>query len=159
MSYSAYPWDIEERVEDAIVALLKNSVGGAMIVPERSVQVVKFPLVIVGVGESDNNNDEANFNGTRRMQVVVALSTEAVNYSTELGEFEMASTAREVHRNFKSQVIGALASEALHEELNALQPQGVTFSLAIMTTQTRNGAENKYTTEQTLDVIATPKEM
>jgi len=158
-SYSAYPWDLEERVEDAIVALLKNSVGGAMILAARSVQVVKYPLVVVDAGESNNENDQSNFNGQRKFNVTVAITTEAANYSTELGAMELVSTARETHRNFKALVIGALASDTLHEDLNGVGVSGVTFSQAHMTLQTRNGAESKYITEQTLDVIACPKEL
>lgn len=158
-SFIQYPWDLEERVEDAFVALLKQSVGNAMIIPARSVVVAKYPLVVVDAGESNNEKEEANFNGQRRFNVTVAISTEAVNYSEEHSQLELAATARETHRIFKAQVIGALASDALHTELNALGTQGVTFSQAHMTAQTRNGAENKYITEQTLDVIACPKEI
>ena len=159
MSFSAYPWDLEERVEDAFVALIKNAIGAAMVIPARSVVAVKYPLVVVDAGESNNENDQATFNGQRRFNVTVAISTEAVNYSTELGAMELAATARETHRNFKALVIGALASDALQDDLNGVGVAGVTFSQAHMTAQTRNGAENKYTTEQTLDVIACPKEI
>jgi len=160
MSMDQYPWDLEERVEDALVAYLQASVGRvAMIIPARSVIAAKYPLVVVDAGESDNNNDDATFNGKRRFDVTVAVVTEAVNFSQEHGPEESVETAREQHRGVKQAVIGALASARLHEILNDTQPQGIVFSVAHMTKQTRDAGDNKLVTEQALDVIASPKEI
>ena len=160
MSFKQYKWDIEERVEDAFVALLKANVGrDCMIIPARWVVVAKFPLVVVDASTSDNESDTAIFNGQRRISVTVAISTEAINNSNELGQAELLEDAREQHRAVKSSVLGVLASTALHDELNALQVQGITFSMAHMTAQARAVEDNKLITEQTIDVIACPKEI
>lgn len=160
MSFQQYRWDIEERVEDAIVALLKANVGrDCMIIQARSVVVAQFPLVVVDASTSDNVSDTATFNGQRRVSVTVAISTEAINQSPELTQAELLEDAREQHRAVKSSVIGVLASTVLHDELNALQLEGIAISMAHMTAQTRSVEDNKLITEQTLDVIACPKEI
>ncbi len=160
MSMEQYPWDLEERVEDALVAYITNFVGRvAMIIPARTVITAQYPLVVVQAGDSDNASDDAQFNGKRRCDVTVAIVTEAVNYSTEHGAAESMETAREQHRVIKSQVLGGLASTRLQDALNDLGVAGVLFSQAHMTDQTRDQGDGKLTTEQTLDVIAQPKEI
>jgi len=160
MSMKQYPWDLEERAEDAIVAYLKATVGRATLVrAAREVIDAKFPLITVATGDCTNNAELANFNGLRRFDVVVIIQTEGVNYNEELGQAEILETAREAHRAVKSDAIGSLASTVLHEDLNALQPQGIVFSQAHLTTQSRGVEEGLLTTRQTLDVIACPKEI
>lgn len=160
MSMMQYPWDLEERVEDAIVAHLKSLVGVICdIRPARLIEEERFPMVVVQCGESNNENDNAQFNGQRRMNVTVAIVTEAINNSDQLTTAELLQTARETHRALKSQVIGALASTALQDELNATQTAGLTFSMAHMTNQTRDAGDGKLVTEQVLDVIAGVKEI
>ena len=160
MSMKTYPWDLEERAEDAIVALLKANVGRvAMITAAREVVVAKYPMIRVEAQPSENSNQDSGPNGLRRFNIIVALLTEAVNYNAELRQEELLETARESHRAIKSEVIGCLMGCTSHEELNALGIAGITFSQAHCTTQTRDAGEGKLVTEQTLDVIATPKEI
>jgi len=160
MSFQQYPWDMEERVEDAIVALLKANAGRtAMIIAARTVVAAKYPLVVVEAVDSNNHSEDATFNGHRDISVKVAIATEAVNYSADLGQAELIETAREQHRAVKNAVIGVLASTVLHEELNELQPQGVVFSMASMSDQSRDVGDGQLTTEQNIDVIAIPKEI
>ena len=151
-----YPWDLEERVEDAFVALLKIAIGdAACIIAARTVTTARYPLIVVEAGDSDNANDDATFNGMRRLDVTVALTTEAVNRTDK----SLLQDAREKHRAVKSQVIGVLASKALQDALNALGVPGVQFSMAHLTAQRRDAGDGKLTTEQDLDVIACPKEI
>lgn len=160
MSMKQAPWDLEERAEDAFVALLRANVGRvAMISAAREVAVSKYPLIRVEAQPSDNENDNVGPNGARRFGVVVAIVTEAVNYNTELGQVELLETARASHRAVKSEVIGALMGLTLADDLNALGCEGILFSQAHCTTQTRDAGDGKLTTEQTLDVIAQPKEI
>ena len=160
MSMKQYPWDLEERAEDAIVAYLKATVGRATLVrAAREVVAPKFPMITVSAGDSNNQNEPANFNGFRRFDVVVIIATEAVNYNEQIGQAEELETARESHRAVKSDAIGSLASTALHDDLNALQPQGIVFSQAHLTAQSRGVDDNCIVTRQTLDVIAAPKEI
>ncbi len=153
------PWDLEERVEDAFVAHIKTAIGErCMIKAAREVFTAKFPLIVVEAQSSDNVSDEAQFNGKRRMNVLVALTTEAVNYP-ETGQPEWMRNARENHRAVKSQMIEALASAKLQDYLNAAGVPGVIFSMAHMTQQNRDVGEGKIITEQTMDVIANPLEI
>lgn len=157
MSLETYQWDLEENVEDAIVALLRDKLAGtiAMVLPAYTVQAVKYPLIVVEAGASDNHSDEGEFNGRRRMDVTVAITTEAVNKH----EGVLPEDARARHRQIKSAVLGWIASvNELHTELNAMNPTGVKFSQAHMTGQDRSVGANKIITEQTLDVIAQPLE-
>lgn len=160
MSMTAYRWDLEESVEDALVAHLKRNIGRAcMVAPAYEVAVAKFPLVLVHATNSNNENDLALFNGQRRISVTVAIVTEAVNFSEALGPAEALATSRDNHRAVKSDVIGILASAALQDELNELGLPHVLFSAAHLTAQTRDAGDGKINTEQTLDVIACPKEI
>lgn len=159
MSCENYAWDLEERVEDAFVALLTAGVGRpCMIVAAYTVKVVKFPLVVVQAQASDNESEQATFNGKRKFNIVVAITTEAVNRDPNAQQPALMETAREQHRAFKSEVIGRLASTKLHDELNALMPQGIIFSLAHMTGQAKDAGDGKIVTEQTVEVIANPIE-
>jgi hypothetical protein len=158
MSLEQYPWDLEERVEDALVAYLKTKCADlvAMIVPAYTVQKVRYPLIVVEAQASDNHNDDAEFSGRRQMDVVVAITTEAVNESAGL----LPENARERHRAVKSKVLGYLASRnKLQDDLNAMGQAGVLFSLAHLTAQGRDVGGGKIVTEQTLDVIAQPLEV
>lgn len=160
MSMTGYRWDLEENVEDAFVALLKRGVGrSCMIVPAYLVIAAKFPLVVVHAETSNNENDQALFNGLRRVSVVVAIVTEAVNFTEQLGPAEALATSRENHRAVKSDVLGLLASAALQDELNELNIPGVRFSAAHLTEQTRDAGDGKITTEQKIDVLACPQEL
>lgn len=160
MSMKQYPWDLEERAEDALVAYLRANVGSvAMISADREVKVAKYPLVRVGVTTSDNETNDAGPSGVKRFDVVVAIITEAVNYNKELGAAELLNTAREDHRIIKSDVLGCLMGLTTHDDINALGSQGITFSQCHCTTQTRDAGDGKLVTEQTLDVIAQPKEL
>lgn len=160
MSMKQYPWDLEERAEDAIVAYLKATVGRATLVrAAREASPAKFPMITVAAGDSNNNNDPAQFNGFRRFDVVVTIATEAVNYNEQLQQSEILETAREAHRAVKSDAIGSLSSTILHDDLNALQQQGIVFSQAHLTAQSRGVEDNCIVTRQTLDIIAAPKEI
>jgi hypothetical protein len=160
MSMPQYPWDLEERTEDALVALLKAGVGRvSMIIAARTVAPARYPLVVVEAQGSENVSDPALFNGRRRISIVVAIVTEAVNNSPELTQPELLETARETHRAFKSAVIGSLASTALQDELNQAGVAGIEFSSAHLTGQSRDSGDGKLTTEQTLEIICSPKEI
>lgn len=152
------PWDLEERVEDAFVALLIANVGrAALICAGRSIIEERYPLVLVEAGESQNQNEDSEFNGKRKISVTITMQTEAVNFNEELGTSALVETAREQHRALKSDVIGTVAGAKIHEDLNELQNQGVLFSLAVITAQTNTITDGKITTEQTLEVIANPE--
>jgi hypothetical protein len=152
-------WDLEEAVEDAIVAHIKTLCSDvAMVIAAREVSVAEYPLVLVEAMSSDNHNDTGRFTGRRVVDVKVGIRTEALNENGEDGSIESLRTARGNHRKIKSSVIGALAGNELHTELNDEQPAGVLFSQATMTAQEREQGEGIIQTIQTMLVIAQPKE-
>jgi len=160
MSMKSVPWDLEERAEDAFVAYLKGNVGRACLVrAAREVCVAKYPLITVSAESSDNASTDASFNGHRRFSVSVTIATEAVNFNAETSQLEYIETAREAHRAVKSDVIGSLAGATVHEDLNDMQLQGINFSQAHCTSQTRGVDDNKLVTVQLIDVIAQPREI
>ena len=160
MSMEDYLWDIEERVEDAIVAHIKAMCSEvAQVQAARQVTTAAYPLVVVSAEDSDNHNDTGRFTGIRRMDVSIAIITEAMNYLGDTGSIEALRQAREHHRIIKSAVIGAIAGNEVHTDLNNRQPEGVVFSQAYCTRQTRDAGDGKLVTIQTLDVIAGVKEL
>lgn len=160
MSMIGYPWDLEERVEDAIVAHIKALTGTIkMCVPWRTVTRAQYPLVVVQAETSDNHSDTGEFTGRRAIPLTVNIVTEAVNKNGPKGTIEYLQTARDAHRAIKSEVIGALAGTKTHDELNELGTEGVEFSQACITQITADAGDGKLTTMITVDVIAQPKEL
>ena len=160
MSMIQAPWDVEERVEDALVAHIKTiCTEVAMTIPANSVVEPAYPLVIVYADGSDNANDTGRITGRKRVNVVISIITDALNYLGAEGSIDVLRTAREHHRAIKQSVIGAVSGNELHTELNAENPEGVAFSMAYMGAVTRDAGDGKLMTMQELDIIAQPKEM
>jgi len=159
MSMTTYPWDLEERVEDAVCAHIKNLCATvAMVVPSRTIAKAKYPLVVVAIETSANKDESREFDGRRVMSLMVDIRTEAINQNGVEGQIEKTQTAREHHRAVKSSVIGALAGKTVHDELNALGTEGVLFSMFAITTQTRDQGDGEISTMQECYVIAQPVE-
>lgn len=154
------PWDLEERVEDAIVGYLRREVGEtAHIVAARTLTVARYPLVVVEVTDSDNDHASGPMDGRRRLSAVVAITTEALNLNTGPGARVGTMDARDAHRAIKASVIQALAGDTVHADLNAMEPEGVAFSQCHATRQDRDAGDGKMVTEQTLDILAQPQEI
>jgi len=161
MSMEQYPWDLEERIEDAFVAHLKTMVGRtAMIVPRIYGGKSKYPLIVVACGQTDNKNETAPFTGKRACVVTIRTTVEIINYNGDPGTEAFAETVREQYRAIKSQVVGALSGNDLHTILNDVGIQGVDFSMAHMTDQGEPEFDNtRLSFNQNVDVIAQPKEL
>ena len=150
------PWDLEERVKDAFVAYLANAyladMAGGMPIVRRA-----YPSITVSVGESDNLTADAPFTGRRRMDVEVTITTEPLNANVTVDGGE-ALTGEEFHRRVKSAVLGAMMGNTLADDLNDTQPEGVAFSTAFPTRQTRgvDGKRRMFTT-QVFDTVAQPQ--
>jgi hypothetical protein len=158
MSMIGYAWDIEENVEEALVAYIKNNVTDvAMVIPARTAMTAAYPLVVVEAKESNNHTDTGRFTGRRQMSVDVHIVTEVLNYNAGTNDPARLRTAREHHRIIKASVLGALAGNTVHDDLNALQPAGVAFSQCHMEEQTRTSEDGKFITSQTLNIIAQPE--
>ena len=156
---TAYEWDLEERAEDALVTHLKAHISRRhMIIPARTVAVATFPLIVVEAEPSDNATEDATFNGVRRLDLTVNITTEAMD-EPDVGEPESLETARQIHRKVKSEVINALASVNLADHLNNTKTPGIVFSMAHMTDQDRDQGDHKLITMQAIDVIVSPAEI
>jgi hypothetical protein len=160
MSMETVNWDLEERVEDALVAYLKNCVTeAAMIIPAFDVRTAKYPLVVVIALDSDNKEEDESFTGRRLMNVEVVIVTEALNLNGMAGSEAKNLRAREHHRRVKNSIIGWLAGNEIQDDVNAMGEEGVDFSMIFMEGQSRDAGDGKLTTTQTLKVIAQPKEL
>ena len=147
-------WDLEERVEDALVAYIQDACSEvAMVIPARTVAKAEYPLVVFEAQESFNHTDTGNFTGRRVIMVQCGIVTEALNMNDDDGLL----TAREQHSLIKQSVIGALAGKTVHDDLNEMQPEGVAFSSCQMEDQTRDAGDGKIITMQELIVIAQPE--
>ena len=159
---NVYPWDLEERAIDAVVAYLRTELGEVATIKAALdfVDAITFPLVSIFVEDSDNANDTAQFNGLRKLLIGIEIVTEAITeYGTASENAAMFRTARETHRAVKSQVVGALARQHLETAINAVGSEGIWFSSAHMTRQNPGIENNTIFTMQMLECICSPKEV
>jgi hypothetical protein len=160
MSMQQYPWDVEERAQDAVVAHLKNLVGRkCKIVSAPLVGAAQYPLVTVEWFASTKKNDTSLFTGKVAGQMQIVTTIEAVNNQGEEFSPERFETAQQLFRVIKSEVRGALAGNTLHEDLNSIGAEGVKFSMAHLVFGNREVQPGKLIQVDLLDVIAQPTEV
>ena len=148
-----YKWDIEERVEETFVALFKANVSESVMIRRARVPFqIAYPFVVVGVPSSTNANDQANFNGLRKMDVNVVMKTWAAK-KTKFEDIEQD------HRDLKSIIIGALAFASMHEQMNELNPQGIAFSSVHLMNVADTVEESCFVCTLTIEVIASPRKL
>ena len=147
-------WAVEEYAEDAVKAYLEDELEDADITvyvawtPDE----LKYPCAVVHAGKS-SNVEGTNFTGMRVVDMSVAVMTEAAA--------DGIKSARVVHRNTRDKVVQALAQTALQDDLNALEPSGVVFSLAYIGDLTRSVETDQrvFVSEIQLITIAAPKDL
>jgi len=163
-------FDIEETVEDALVAYLMPLMpGDVRVYPSLSaMDGVQMPYVGVECDESDNVSDEGLFNGRRTLTVNLALTVEAVPVTNDAGAEVM--TLRERNRQLRRALWEAIAWPDLHARINAhngwVHASGVwsggsipvLFSMAHPTASIRAVDGREVSTVITLSVIAQPTE-
>ena len=147
-------WAVEEYCEDAIAAYLTSKITA------ESVEIytawtdteIKYPCAIVHAGVS-RNVGESEFNGVREIEVSIAVMSEAHASGT--------TTARNVNRAARNEIVKALAYDNLHTEINTIGTEGVTFSYAMLTAINRSVEADKraFVSEISLHVIATAVEI
>jgi hypothetical protein len=148
-------WLVEEKCEDAFQAYLRASVPGELAVYTAwTDEEIKFPCVVCVASESDNENDDAAFNGHRRVNVSVRVVTEATPELDAAGR--MIRTSRERNMAARDAVMRALAKTALQDDLNEMNIAGVMFSSAHMTKLSRSVDERRFVSDITVDCIANP---
>jgi len=152
-----YPYDIEESVEDALVAYLQSVMPSGMRHYTGGTEAtLQYPCTVSECSSSQNVSTTGLFTGRRQLVANIQLFVEA---ATEQVGGTAGRTPREVNREYRRALWTALAYDALHEVLNALPPVGVAFSMAHPTTSTRAVDGRVFTTVVTLDVIAQPVEV
>ena len=146
-------WAIEEYCEDAIAAYLNQELQEGLIDVHTAWTVTepKYPCAIVRVGVSDNLTGE--FNGHRDIEAGILIMSEAVA--------DGVLTARNANRLYRDAVLTALAQTELQDDINALNPVGIVFTLAQVTKIERAVEPGKrvFTSEIMLQVIASPKDL
>ena len=148
-------WLVEERCEDAFRAYLRVTVPGDMrVYVGFTDDELQFPCVVCHAASSDNENDEALFNGHRRVAVEIAVMTEATPELDSSGV--MIRSSRDRNAMARGNVMAALAKEALHEDLNDMNVPGIKFSMAHTTEVTRSVEGMNFVSMINVDVIANP---
>lgn len=151
-------FDTEEKIEDALVALLDSQVGSIRIFPAwgYSSATLQFPCVIVHTGDALPVADEAEWANAREFPVECALMVESAD---EIGgTAKIITTIREQNRAARSEIYNILAGSDLTQRLTDLGHEGIIFSHAQLESAPRSAENRKLITTFTVSVIATPIE-
>lgn len=147
-------WSVEEYAEDSLKDYLERHItaGTMNVYAAWDNDEIKYPCVVVHAGES-RNVGATEFNGVREIDVQIAVMVDATDSTSP------SKTARERNRDFRDEVIEALAQTALHDDLNALNPKGVVFSRAMLGNTSRSVAADRrlLVSELTVECICAPK--
>lgn len=142
-------WAVEEYAEDAVRAYLASKIESSVanLYTAWTDTEIKYPCAVVHAGAS-RNVENMLFDGRREIDISIAVMSEAAPAG--------AVTARNRNRNLRALVMEALARTALHDDINALNPDGVIFSLAFVDALTRSVDEARrvFVSEITLRTIA-----
>jgi hypothetical protein len=145
---------LEEYCEDAVVKFLNDEIdsGDINIYTAWTDAEIKYPCAVVHCGKS-SNVEGTNFCGPREVDITIAVMTEAAASADK--------TARERNRSARDSVLTALAQDALHDDINALSPDGVAFSLAYVGEITRSVESDKrvFVSEIQLVCIASSEDL
>lgn len=149
-------WDLEARIDAAIVAYLRPLLPGSMrVYPSCTNEELEFPCVVVHAGEGENTNDDALFSGHRKIQVHLVVMVEVAAELDEAGAQVKSALAR--ISEARGEVMGAVAKSALQNDLNAVNSPGVKFSMAHVTTTSDPAIEGRvFIATITVEVIANP---
>ena len=147
-------WAIEEYAEDAVKAYIASKLTAGLLngYVGWANEEIKFPCFIVHCGQLSNLEGLA-FDGRPNLEIKVAVMSEA----NAVG----VVTARNTNRGYRDAILTALAMTALQDDINALSPVGVVFSLAHVTDITRSVETDKmvFVSEININAIASPKDI
>lgn len=146
-------WALEEYAEDSVKAYLDNKLSGELkTYIAWTDEEIEYPCVVIHAGSSDNV-DGTEFNGVRTLPIEIAIMTEAVAAE--------GLTPRQRNQVARNSVMEALAQTALYDDLNALTPDGVIFSYALLGAVSREVESDKrvFISRVTLNAIASPLEL
>lgn len=144
-------WDLEEKVEDALIAYLRTKLSNTIrVYPGWSHEEVQHPCVIVISDSAGQLEANAPFSGHRLLSVKLAILVEAKISDTR--------TPRQVNREIRGEVVSAFASDTAHESVNAIVNTGIAFSQVAVERITRSVEGNVLVSTVELRVIAQPTE-
>lgn len=164
----AIRWDLEERVEDALVDFLKRGLSGEMTVyPAASPEAIQYPCAVVTCAETAPIGPGANWHSARQCAVSVQVLTEAAPLKDGAGN--IVKTARERNADARHQIMARLVAGTFHmataadgnNDLNKIAyPLGVIFASMqpVSTSRSVDNAERKYVTDIVVSVKAEPVE-
>lgn len=147
-------WDLEEVVEDAFVRLFRSRLSAKwMTVPALYGGKLTFPAVVVRCHATGKTDSRAPFDVNRTCSVAVEI------YVEDAPEFDgdaQLQNARDVNRECRAEVIGVLATDALHVDLNAASNGEVVFGMAdfVRTERGVDGNNRLLVTSAAVDLVA-----
>ena len=151
-------WNLEQSIDASFVAYLKPLMPGTMkVYPSSTLEELQYPCVVVHAGEGENENEDAGFNGHRRIQVSVLVLVEATDELDEAG-VKIKSALQRIS-DARGDVMGNLAKLRLETDLNDQNSPGVKFSMAQVTVTADPVIEDRlFVAEIIVEVIAHPTE-
>ncbi len=148
-------WDLEERLEDAIVAYLKTQITAAvLIVAAWEREERGYPRVVVHAGTSGPVSEPAAWHDARRIMVQVAVLTEGAAIVDNVAH--VLETARARNADMRSRVMDALCVGDLCTRLNAVGIDALALSMAQVITTERSMEAGALVTTVTVETIAEP---
>jgi hypothetical protein len=149
-------WDMEERLEDALVAYLKKTIrDGINVYPAWTDEAIKYPCAVVTARATKPLSATASWNGQRVIEVEIPVITEAAPEKDGTGV--ILRTARQRNAAFRSLVMNALDIATLAAEINALgAADGLAVSQARVTQTIRSTEDREFVTVIMLEVKAAP---
>ena len=154
-------FDLEERVEDAIVAYLRTAVTGEVrVYPAWSDESVQYPCAVVHAGSTDAVSAETEWSAPRQIAAEIAIIVDAAPEQTASGD--TIRTARERNAAARSDVLKALCTSSLLTNIIAAAGPGVSFSMAQIggpVVRAVDTESRKLTTTIPIDIIAEPEEV
>lgn len=148
-------WDLEEKIEDALVSYIRGQVSGEIRVAaawERNDD--EYPACRVHCGESGPISEDAEWHDPRMFAVSVAVITEGA--AKLAADNSVEETARERNAQARSEVIDALAVSDLKTQLINQGVDALGISQAQLLTSQRSTEDRYLITTLTLAVIAEP---
>ena len=151
-------WNLEERVEDAIVAYLvaqKTIAGVLKVYTAFTDDGIEYPSAIVIADETRPVDENAVTDPARAVSVSIAVATESAPLLNAQGQ--VIKTSRQRNAEARNAVLGALMVDDLREQLQA-KAVGVSFSEVDVsrTARTVEPELRKMATMIDLTVIAQP---
>lgn len=152
-------WDLEEKVEDGFVALLKSKLPAKYkVYAAWGAENLQYPAVIVACTMTGQTAEAASFEDNRTATVDVSILTEAVAEKDQDGF--VVATIRERNRTARGEVMEVLCTRDLKDNLNAAKSPGVLFGMAQLNATSRSidSERRLLVTSAAVDVIACPTE-